>query len=206
MKKVISTLLVFALLICNLSVVYAGTDYEESFAKEDIEYLITKGIINDSDNIYPERNITRAEFVKIINRAFSYNEKATENFSDISSDKWYFDEFLIAKNQGYITGNEQGFAEAEKNLTRAEAAVILSRIIDIDALSSDKSFADQDSIPNWASESIKKLVNVKIINGYPDDTFKPYGLLTRAEAFVLTRKSISYKEEANKQEEEKKEN
>ena len=194
MKRLISTFLALALLVCNISITYAKTDYEQSFAKEDIEYLISKDIINDSNNVYPERNITRAEFVKIINRAFSFGEKADENFPDISSDKWYYDEFLIAKKQGYITGNDQGFAEAEKNLSRAETAVILSRIIDMNGSDESKVFADQNEIPEWASQSIGKLVFAKIINGYPDGTFRPFGFLTRAEAFVMTRKSIVFNE------------
>ncbi len=206
MKKTISTLLVLALIICNISITYAQTDYAQSFAKEDIEYLISLDVINDSDNVYPERNITRAEFTKIINRAFSFSEKADENFPDISYDKWYYDEFLIAKKQGYITGNELGCADAEKNLSRAEAVVILSRIIDMKDSDESKVFADQNEIPEWALQSISKLVSAEIISGYPDGSFKPYNSLTRAEAFVLTRRSIIFNEENKKMEQEENKN
>lgn len=201
MKKVLSILLVSALLLSNIISVYADTDYEQSFAKEDIKYLMSLGAINSSKAVYPERNITRAEFVKIINKAFSFNEKAEENFPDIQADKWYYNEFLTAKKQGYITGNESGLVTPEKNLTRAEAAVILSRIIEVKISEAKKTFADQNIIPEWASDSISQLVSAGIISGYPDGSFKPYNNLTRAEAFALTVRSINFNKENSKTEE-----
>lgn len=52
-------------------------------------------------------------------------------------------------------------------------------------------FSDLDET-TWAYESIQKLVEAKIIQGYPDGTFKPEGFITRAELVKITNLIFSY--------------
>ncbi|GAB6931779.1 hypothetical protein JCM14719A_01320 [Calditerricola satsumensis] len=49
-------------------------------------------------------------------------------------------------------------------------------------------FKDAKAIPNWAKDDINKIVSLGFMNGYPDQTFKPYGHGTRAEAAVVIKR------------------
>jgi hypothetical protein len=48
--------------------------------------------------------------------------------------------------------------------------------------SGDISFADKDKCD---SVVVSKAVNAGLVNGYEDNTFRPYGNLTRAEAMKI---------------------
>lgn len=45
---------------------------------------------------------------------------------------------------------------------------------------------------HWAYESIQKMTDAKIINGYPDNTFRPDAYINRAELIKLTNLVFSY--------------
>ena len=46
----------------------------------------------------------------------------------------------------------------------------------------DITFTDNDQIAEYALDSVSRLVAKGIINGYDDNSFKPKGFATRAEA------------------------
>ena len=47
------------------------------------------------------------------------------------------------------------------------------------------SFADSSSVSAWAREAVATAVKNEIINGYPNNTFRPLGNATRAEAVTV---------------------
>lgn len=83
-----------------------------------------------------------------------------------------------------------------KNL-RKITSVLLALIMMISAIgvvSADKSFSDLNS-GHWAYENVQRLVSDGTINGYADGTFKPNGMVTRAEFVKMigkTTKAFSY--------------
>ena len=52
----------------------------------------------------PDNSITRAEFIKIVNKVFGYNTKETENFSDVNQNDWFYNDVCIAVKAGYVHG------------------------------------------------------------------------------------------------------
>lgn len=55
-----------------------------------------------------------------------------------------------------------------------------------DSDKAEKMFEDDDDTADWAKDSVKKLYNKKVINGYEDDhTFRPNKPVTRAELAVI---------------------
>ena len=51
-------------------------------------------------------------------------------------------------------------------------------------------FADGDKIATWAKDTIEIAVSQGVITGYQDNTFKPKGTATRAEAVTVISKIL----------------
>lgn len=91
-----------------------------------------------------------------------------------------------AKRCGIVSGyegeNGQVFFNSSAPITRAEAAVILERILVPDTHGADINvFADSSSVPDWASDSISKLKACGIFNGTGFGEIMPDSHVTRAE-------------------------
>ena len=104
----------------------------DHWAKGYIAYAKDNGILLESDggNFEPERPITRNEAAVWISRAL----KQTGNAAELD----FTDNDLIQNREavagtvaaGIMTGNEDGSFAPENSMTRAEAAAIISRMID----------------------------------------------------------------------------
>ena len=162
------------------------------WAASDINFLQGKGIVQGdaNGNINPDKPITRAEFISIINRAFSFTEKGTANFPDVKANAWYYDDLAIAKKEGYILGDNSGNANPNKPITRAEVSVILSRVLDLKPEADTSAFADSAAFPDWSVDSIIAMFENELIGGYPDNTFRANNNITRAEAFTILARII----------------
>ena len=83
----------------------------------------------------------------------------------------------------YMSGYLDGTFKPNQNITRAEVAVMFSRLIDEDFDSDNyetTSFLDVAE-DEWYSDRIGYIESLGIINGYPDSTFRPNAPITRAE-------------------------
>ena len=79
MKKVLSAVLTAALLVSTVPAAFAASDIDGHWAKSYITELHENGIINPSastGNYGPDDKVTRWEFMRYINRAFGFTEKA----------------------------------------------------------------------------------------------------------------------------------
>lgn len=186
-KRTISLVIIISILI-SMSVVSLASDYNTHWASEEIEYLIKNNVVIPSENgVRPDDNITRAEFIKVINKLFKTPYSSAQNkYKDLSADKWYYNEIINATAAGLIAGDGNGFCNPENPITRAEASVILSRALKLEITADNTSFSDNSSIPEWARPYISSLVSKGVINGYEDNTFKSQNNITRAEAFSLS--------------------
>ncbi len=205
MKRILSILISIVFILSSINIMAFASDYEGHWAESSIKLLIDSDVI-DGDSygyIKPDNNISRAEFVKVINRYYGYQNKAANNFADVSPAKWYSDEFLIAKAEGYITGDEKGYANPDAYITRAEVCVILKRVLNISGNADDINFSDKHLIPDWAAESIGAMYDAGLINGYKDGQFKPKNNITRAEAFAIISRTEINKEDEKEETENK---
>lgn len=178
-------------------------DISGHWAQGNISYMAEKGIINGIEadgKIYfkPDNNMTRAEFAQAVAKLegidlnkYTNEPLVFEDSADIApwaqnAAKAMYDEGIMTGRTG--TGSAPVFAPND-NITRAEAMTILGRLIsgeDKKALD----FADKDSIPAWAEESMEKLYAKGIIQGYSDNTILPNNNVKRAEAITLMYKMI----------------
>ncbi len=114
-------------------------------------------------------------------------------FSDIH-DSFAKDAVLRVTEDGMMQGQGEGVFRPDARLTRAEAAVICTRLFKLSK--GTKKFVD---VPEgyWAQKEIAMVENAKIMVGYPDGTFRPEEPVSRAEMSVLLSRMIesSYKGE-----------
>ena len=99
----------------------------------------------------------------------------------------------IKIRKAYINGYADGSIKADANLTRAEAASMLAKIMKIDIENSQADLKDIDK--SWAKNIIASLVEKNIMKGYEDESFRPDQMMTRAE-FAEIIKNIDLKNQA----------
>ncbi|CEJ74921.1 Mg-chelatase subunit ChlD [[Clostridium] sordellii] len=161
-------------------------DIDGHWAKNAIIDFATKGYINGyGDGTFkPDNSITRAEFVKILNKAFGYTNVGKENFSDVNPSDWYYNDICIGVNAGYINGYEDNTFKPDKQITREEASKIIATALNLNG-DGKLNFKDSSEISNWAKPYVDALSDNNIINGYEDNTFRPHNNMTRAENVTI---------------------
>lgn len=168
------------------------------WAYDSIEKLASEGIVNGVDNnsFMPDSNITRAEFAAMAVRMFFKGEKASgSSFHDVSQDDWYYEPISVLNAKGVLNGDDFGNANPTQNITRQDACVIISRILNIFS-DSDVTFDDAEEISGYAKNSISALCGRGIVNGRDNNRFAPHDCITRAEtAAVLYRISENTEED-----------
>lgn len=89
----------------------------------------------------PEANITRAEFAVLLSRFFPMETGETA-FTDLDPNAWYYPYMNNAVQKGWISGYRDGTARPNANITRAEAAAMLNKML---GRAADAAELDKDS-------------------------------------------------------------
>jgi len=178
---------------CSLAA-ESNTDYEGHWAEASIKTLFEKGFVTGytDGSFNPEAQISRAEFMAVINRAFGYTDKAVISFKDVKETDWHYEHIARAVKAGYIKGYTNGTMRPTGNITRQEAAVILSRILGLEEIADTKvlvSVRDVGKIQEWGVKGIAAIVSKGYISLRKDTSFEPGVPLTRAEMAVAVEKS-----------------
>ncbi len=195
-KRIFSLILTLSFIVSFANFSAFANDYADNWASEAISALIRDNIVSgdNSGNVNPDMDIKRSEFVKVVNKIMGYTNKAGENFKDVSENAWYYNEFLIAKGNSVISGDDKGNANPENNITREEAFKIISTILNLTE-ETDIVFSDEENISDWAAPYIKRVVKSGLVKGYSDGTVKPKNNIKRAEAFYILNSVRSLKTE-----------
>lgn len=105
-------------------------------------------------------------------------------------------------DRGIVNGDDTGKFNPKDGITRAEFVSMLLRAkneqheVSATSLSSSAVFNDIEG--KWYTQNVQKAAEMKYIDGYPDRSFKPERVITRAEAakilqnFIDQEKSTSY--------------
>ncbi len=91
------------------------------------------------------------------------------------------EEIKALKHKAYIFGYPDGTVRPNGEITRAEAAAMLARLLEIESIGSADKPMFPDTPSAWYNKAINAVVQRGIMKGYPDGTFKPNDAITRAE-------------------------
>src|SRR5450756_999993 len=197
-KRIIAVLaiicLMFSLMPAN-TFAFQATDISGHWAQVKIQSWIDKGLIKGypDGTFKPDQDVTRAEFMALVNRAFGYTAVAPITYTDVKAGSWYAPEVAKAQAAGYITGYPDGTMKPENPITREEVATIVARIKNLtsDANAADK-YTDASKIGSWSKGQVGAVTSAKIMQGYPDGSFMPQGLITRAEVVEALDNALHY--------------
>lgn len=175
------------------------SDMSGHWAGRTVSYMnkmgVVKGYDENGESVFkPDGKVTRAEFaVMAVNTLgidlLSYENADLSCFADMESiPAWAWKYVAAAYDLGIIAGRQETnglyFAPGAE-ITRAEAAAIISRLLPDKLDTSAEEFADSAQIPSWAVRAFKTLNNAGIISGYDDLTVKPNNKVSRAEAVTM---------------------
>ncbi len=167
----------------------------EGWYKNCITELAYMGIVSGRGDgkFYPNDNVTREEFVKMICSAVNLpNIDTPTPFEDVDNDAWYGRYVRTAYYYKIINGQSADKFGTGKNISRQDAAVICNNIIrSIEAeKTADITFADGADIAEYAKDSVYNLAQLGVINGDNLGNFNPTAGITRAESAKIINELI----------------
>ncbi len=201
-KRILSVFLAIVMVLAVASFVgavnIAFTDVSGHWAWTggQIPYLVDKEVLNgykQSNGTYtfmPDGEVTRAEFIKMLDETFGLTATTAINYSDVSASEWFYPYFAKAAAQGYLLNYGTSVSPNGK-ITREEAFSLLVRYLDLPAneKASSSEFADYSSISDNYRDYILRATYAGLTNGYAESdgavTFRPQRTLTRAEALTI---------------------
>ena len=150
--------------------------------------------------IRPNGHITRAEaatvfFRLLTDEARDANLTDRSPYPDVSAGAWYNKAIATLSRMGILSGYEDGSFRPNATVTRAEFAAMAARF-DTEAKPVDTPFTDLTGC--WAADEIAKAYGKGWVNGYGDNTFRPNGPITRAEAVTLINRVLRRLPETDK--------
>ncbi|MBE6687646.1 MAG: hypothetical protein E7588_00025 [Ruminococcaceae bacterium] len=153
----------------------------------------------------PDQVVTREEFLVSAMKAVGYKID-----KDIISTVFTDNNYIASEARSYVSaayrdGIISGYAsptgmvfDPDGKITRAQAAVIVSKLADVPHADSKEVFADAQTIPTWAYDAMSSLVSCGIMNGMGDGTMNASATLTKAQCAELLCSVEEYHNEQKK--------
>lgn len=123
--------------------------------------------------------------------AFVVREGSNGSFADVPASHRAYKEVSLLAKRGITQGDENGYFQPGQTVTRAEAAAMIGRALNLDGTKRASMFTDVGS-GMFASGYIQSAVDRKIFSGYKDGSFKPYGQVTRGEMALMISRAFGY--------------
>lgn len=178
------------------------TDVPADFwAGDAIKDLCSRGYINGypDDSFKPDRQISRAEFIAILNKALNLPSFKPDqaDFEDVASADWFYESVENAVHAGIVKGYGKIFLP-DRGISREEMAAILVKALGSNDqaqtnMQVQSSFTDDVSISDWARGYVIFATQQGLMKGYLDGSIHPQGQANRAEACSMIIKFLNLK-------------
>lgn len=175
----------------------AQFDFPDNWSRAALEFCVGNRIMEGrEDGLAPKDYTTRAETAAILVRMLGAeaNPSVLAGYRDVNSQAWYYDEVSAAVAVGLMKGTSNTTIDPNSKLTREDACVLLSRAFGILPVDNDRyeTFDDAASISKYARHAVSGLIELGIVKGYADNTFRPKANITRAELAKLVYESVTH--------------
>lgn len=158
-----------------------------------VEYVYRNSIMTGTSatTFEPGTTLSRAMVAQILYNLEGQPDISEENlgypYEDVDAEAWYGDAVYWARINGVATGYEGNTFRPDKAVTREELAQMLYNYaqykeIILPTLGDLSKFPDGDKVSSWAKTAMSWATGLGAINGYEDNTLRPGGNTTRAEA------------------------
>lgn len=187
--------------IVNEPAVVEFEDTANHWAKDSIAKTVEKGLFNGvtETKFAPETSMTRGMFATVLARYSKADlTKYTESsFSDVSIKKWYGQSVEWALEQAVVSGmgissvTNQPYFAPEQAISREQMAVMITNYCKnvgkgpVGEWAIRLDYSDLENVSSWAGEGVMFCTMRGYMGGYPDGTFGPKKMITRAEAAVI---------------------
>ena len=171
---------------------YIFNDMAFHWARKNIMELYNKGLISESLNFNPDKNISKEEFCiflsKTLNLESASNDESTLPFTDKDTiSPWALNYVANSYNAGLL--NNYTDFKPHDILTRKEAALIFSNAFkddnEYESLDINKIFLDINDLNSTEKAAIKKAYTQGMMSGKTTGSFCPNDYLTRAETATI---------------------
>lgn len=166
---------------------------EHNAALTMLEAEIMSGVkIGDDTFFMPDKAVSRVDFVAMLINAIGRNDgepvlnTGFDDDEDIPSTMKSY--VKTAREMGLINGsvNADGeyLFEPNREITRAEAALIVSKLVDAEVPTVKPIFPDRNDIPTWAHDAIYAMNSLGILNSV-DGSISASTSLTRSQTAAM---------------------
>ncbi len=158
-----------------------------------IRKLNSLGIMQGEGNgvFAPYRNVTRAEFAKLISNALKLPE-GNKSFVDINeAHPSLHDGIKRCASAGIINGRGEGIFDPNSPITREEVSIMIDKALRYKGITGELvalPFTDKHLITY--KESVQRLYSLKVVNGIGNNEFDPRGTATRGQAAAFIVKML----------------
>lgn len=195
-RKAALVVIVCLFMVCMTANAFALdiSDISGHWAKDTIQSWVDQGLIKgyEDGSFKPDNNITRAEFITLVNGAFGYTEQGNAGFADVGAGAWYADAVQKAQAAGYIAGYPDNTMRPDNPISREEAASIIQRLTKFEGNPKNNlTYTDASSLA-WSRDSVRAVSESGLMQGYPDGSFKPQNLIKRGEAVEALNAALNY--------------
>lgn len=194
-----------------MSQTQAADDLTGFTYEKEMRRLIEFGVINGyEDGTYkPNRNVTRAEFAKMIVLTFdlplfgespdgSVSTAQTTSFTDVNQLHWFSQYVETASQAGIINGFPDGTFQPNTLISREQVATMVSRALQFKGVYIDPAsvnelkFTDRDSVLPIHRPDVQLLTHLAIINGNTNNTYRPKEVSTRWMVSLILLRAYDY--------------
>lgn len=107
-------------------------------------------------------------------------------YFDVPDHHVYYDGIYYMTQAGFVSGYEDGSFQPLKEVNRVEALKMILEVSEVEEKTEGitLTFSDTDESA-WYADYLKTALNLAILSGYPDGTFKPENTVNRVEALKM---------------------
>lgn len=162
-------------------------------AAPQVDYLQSIGVLQGyrDGTFRPAQPVSRAEFIAMLNRAHKFTALAPVGLGGVKSGQWYYEDLRRAAAAGYLPNYPPGYTDFDQAIIREEAAYMLAGAIPVEGtLAAGMVFTDGSSITETYRQAALYVTATGFMNAYPDGSFRPGEVISRADAAMLVRNSL----------------